>query len=289
MLRYLFAAILCSITTSAAAAEGIFGFAPPDGTRFVRTLTRTGRIEFGGMVRTETTVLKAAFVFRQVTSGYRLVMTPLSFRYVVNDHDVESPVWELIRKRKLQMHFNSVGKLTEMQGFEEVDEELARRRVDFSADSPAMYLDRFPIGEEERANWNERILLWMSQPSRPGTHLEFDSSERGFTRERVRSHTTMQVVRTKKCGTRRCVVTHYTMVPDLTPMRQRANEHANVDLIDTTASEELEQTIEPDTMLPHYERLAWKSRIATAASEENSRSHEASLVVTSEFEYSGNR
>ncbi|MDQ3281541.1 MAG: hypothetical protein M3Q69_09020 [Acidobacteriota bacterium] len=237
------------------------------------------------MVRTESTVFVAQFDFAEIPSGYRLVMTPMSFQYLVNDRETASPVWELVRGHKLTMLFNAVGKLTETRGFEDVDTAIIADGVSFSADSPSMHLDRFPLGAEERANWDERILLWASQPCAVGTHLEFDSSERGFTGERVRSHTSMQVLRTRTCGTRQCVVTRYTMVPDLTAVRQRVNDVTNVDVIDATASETLEQVIESHTMLPHYERLAWKMATAQAAADEENRLREASLVVVSEFKY----
>jgi hypothetical protein len=279
-----FAALLAA---SSLTASDTFEFKPANGTRFVRTLTRTGRIEFGGMVRTEATVFVAEFKFTEIASGYRLVMTPVSFRYLVNDHETESPVWALINGRRMTMLFNAVGKLTEARGYEDVDEALDADRVNFSPSSPSMHLDHLPIAREERQNWDGRILLWLSQPSRVGTHLQFDSSERGFTGERVRSHTSMKVLRAQKCGTKQCVATVYTMVPDLTPSRQLANETGNVDLLDLSASEMLEQVIEPGTMMPHYQKLTWKMATAIAAAEEEARSHEATLTAVSEFIYRG--
>jgi hypothetical protein len=282
-MRCFLAAAVVLLAANLAVADDVFHFAPRDNTRFVRTLTRTARAEEEGVVRTETTVLKTRFVFRPTRSGYRLVMTPLSFRYVVNDREVPSPVWDLIRGKELRMNFNAVGKMTDMTGYDDVDYVLAKQRVRLSSKGPSFHLDRIPIGEEERTNWNERILLWLDQPSRAGTKLEFDSGERGFTGERVKSHTTMHVLRKKKCGTYQCVVTHYTMVPDLSQLAGRANEDANVDVIDAGASEDLEQLIEPETMLPHREKLTWKAHATTAAREDPTR--ELSFVITSEFEY----
>ena len=287
MWRRFVAVAVVLLAANLAVADDVFRFAPRDNTRFIRTLTRTARGEAEGVVRTETTVLKTRFVFRQIRSGYLLVMTPLSFRYIVNDRDVPSPVWELIRGKELRMNFNAVGKLTDMTGYDDVDYVLAKQRVRLATGSPSFHLDRVPIGEEERTNWNERILLWLDQPSRPGTKLEFDSGERSFTGERVKSHTTMHVLRKKKCGAYQCVVTHYTMVPDLSAFKDRANENANIDLIDARASEDLEQLIEPETMLPHHERLVWKANTTTAAAEDPTR--ELSFVTTSEFEYETRR
>ena len=256
-------AIVILLTARFAVADDVFHFAPRDNARFTRTLTRSVRAEGNGVVRGETTILKSNFVFRSTRSGYQLVMTAVSFRYLVNDREVLTPVSEMVRGRQLRMNFNAVGKLTDMSGYDDIDTALELQRVRFTANSPSFHLDRLPFGEQERTAWNERILLWLDQPSRIGTKLQFDSAERGFTGERVKSHTTMQVLRKKKCGTHQCVMTHYTMVPDLSMLANRANDAANVDLIDAGASEELEQLIEPETMLPHYEKLMWKAHAAS--------------------------
>jgi len=285
VLRHLLAAALfCLANFPATASEGVFTFQPPDRTRFVRTLTRTARLEREGVVRTEVTIYKARFTFHETPSGYSVEITPLSFRYVVNDDDVDSPVWDLIRDRKFLLKLNSVGNLNEMSGFDEVDAALSRQRVAFAARSPSIHLDHLPLGGGRRRNRNEGLMLWHEQRSAPGTKLELDRRERGFTGERVRSHTSMQVVRAEKCGTRRCVVTRYTMTPDLAESARRANENRNVDLIDARASEELEQTIEPSTMLPHYEKLTWKARFDSADADDTGR-WRASLVAVSEFTY----
>jgi hypothetical protein len=285
--RSLLVAVVILFTAAAAEADDVFRFAPRDNTRFTRTLTRSVRSEATGVVRSETTILKSKFVFRAVRSGYQLVMTAVSFRYLVNDREVLTPVSEMVRGRQLRMNFNAVGKLTDISGYDDIDTALELQRVRFTANSPSFHLDRLPFGEQERTAWNERILLWLDQPSRTGTKLQFDSAERGFTGERVKSHTMMQVLRKKKCGAQQCVMTHYTMVPDLSMLANRANENANVDLIDAGASEELEQLIEPETMLPHYEKLTWRAHTTTASAEDAIR--EMSFVATSEFEYDAPR
>ena len=276
--------VLFLVAAAAAADDAIFRFAPDDGVRFVRTLTRTARIEVGGMVRTETTILRARFRFRRTSSGFLLTMTPLSFRYVVNDRDTDTTVWNLIRGHDLRLRFNEVGNLSEIRGYESIDEELEKEHPDFSGPEANMHLDRLPIGAAEQETWTRQIFLWLSQPSVPGTKLEYDSKERGFTGALVRSHTKMQVLRAKACGAARCVSTIYSMVPDLDATRQRVNDHRNDDLIDATASETLEQTIEPATMLPHYQRLTWKANLATMT-EAGKLSQDGSMTATSEFTY----
>lgn len=240
------------------------------------------------MMRTETTVFRARFVFRDIPSGFRLTMTPLSFRYLVNDRVVSSPVWDLIRGKNLVLEFNVVGKLTESRGYDQIDKELAKSVPVASAAAASLHLDRQPIGEEERESWDRRILLWLNQPAAPGTKVEFDSMERGFTGERVPSHTTMKVLRAQACGSRRCVKTSYTMVPDLDAVRRHANETVNHDFIDLSASEQLEQIIEPTTMLPHYQRLTWKSNVSSMTPD-GELSRGASLVAVSEFVYGKQR
>ena len=270
------------LLTQALTAGEVFRFAPRDGSRFIRTLRRTFRVETDGVVRTESTILEASFAFRQIASGYRLVMAPRSFRYIVNDHDVPSPVWGLIRGRDLRMEFNVVGRLTNMSGYDDIDELLTAQRRALSETNPSFHLDRIAIGEEERRNWNERILLWLSQPADPGTKVEFDSRERSFTGEPVKSHTRMHVVRKKNCDGRDCVITRYSMVPDVGGTIKRANEYANIDTIDATASEALEQLIEPATMMPHYEKLTWQMSAKSAGAEEG---RGISLVTLSTFTY----
>jgi hypothetical protein len=104
------------LTFNVLAGQDSFRFAPTDGTTFVRTLTRTARIEVGGMMRIEKTIFRARFTFHEVSSGFRLTMRPLSFVYIVNDRETPSPVWELIRGHELNMYFNVVGKLTDVSG-----------------------------------------------------------------------------------------------------------------------------------------------------------------------------
>jgi hypothetical protein len=74
------------------------------------------------------------------------------------------------------------------------------------------------------------------------------------------------------------------MVPDLDAARRRVNETANNDLIDATASERLEQIIDPATMLPHYERLTWRSSFSSTTAD-GKLSEDASLIAVSEFLY----
>ncbi len=113
--------------------------------------------------------------------------------------------------------------------------------------------------------------------------MEFDSSERSFTGEPVKSHTTMDILQRKRCDEHDCVVTHYTMVPDLEEVLKRSNARSNVDLIDARASEDLEQTIEPATMMPHYEKLTWQMNARAADGGEEVRA--VSIVTTSDFHY----
>lgn len=287
-LRVLSLAIVLVVSHPLLAADAIFRFGPPDGVRFVRTLTRTARLESHGMMRMETTEFRARFTVREASPGFVMTMTPLSFRYLVNDREIASPVWESIRGHDLRLLFNVAGKLVEVRGYDAIDEQLKAKADDQSGLEPSIHLDRHSIGEEERIHWNERTLLWLNQPATPGTKLEFDSVERSFTGERVKSHTVMKVVRSKPCGATTCVVTTYKMVPDLDAVRQRVNETANSDFIDATASEELEQVIEPATMLPHYERLTWRSNVASETPD-GKLSQEVSLTAVSEFVFEPKR
>jgi hypothetical protein len=284
MLRYLAAAFLCLLVFSATGDDDVFHFAPPDGTRFVRTVTRTARMEIRGMMRIEQTVFRARFAFRQTPSGFTLTMTPLSFKYLVNDQEVASPVWDLIREHPLRIRFNVVGKVTTVEGYDDVDAQLEKKSVDSPVTDVAFHLDRLPLAYDEREAWEYRLLLWLDQQSKPGTKLEYDSSERGFTGERVKSHTTMSVARTNRCGARHCVETHYTMIPNLDDLRRKFNDHANNDILDASASEYLEQVLETATMLPHFESLTWKSNFSSVTEDGTVVQH-ASLSSVSEFVY----
>ncbi|HJQ40595.1 MAG TPA: hypothetical protein VKB93_25910 [Thermoanaerobaculia bacterium] len=261
-----------------------FRFAPADETRFVRTQTRSGRVEAEGVMRTETTIFKARFVFRRIPSGFELTMTPLSFRYLVNDRDVETPVWGWIEGHTLRMKFNSVGKLTETRGYDEIDQRIMDSRQPFSQLKPNFQLDRYRIGQAERQGWDGHTMLWIDQKAAPGSEISFDSRERSFIGELVKSHTEMKILRAKPCGAARCVSTVYKMVPDLEEAMRRANESRNDDLIGATGSETIEQLIEPDTMLVHYERVTWQSHVDALTSEGTDARH-TSLTITSEFEY----
>ena len=266
------------------AAQVVFRFAPGDGVRFVRTLTRTARVEIGGMMRTETTIFTGSFVFHRVNSGLALTMTPLSFRYLVNDRDRESPVWHLIEGHQLHLMFNVVGKLTEVRGYETVDQQLGKGVPEFSGPEPTLHFDRYPIGAAEREGWDRRTQLWMDQSAKPGTVIAFDSAERGFTGDRLKTHTEMRVLDAKPCGPARCVSTVYKMVPDLRDAMRHANEHQNNDFIDAAASKTIEQIIEPATMLLHYERLVWQADLRSLTTEGN-LSRNSSLTIVSEFTY----
>lgn len=267
------------------ADERAFRFDPPDGTRFVRTLTRTARLEINGMARIETTIFRARFVYRRVKSGFTLTMTPISFRYVVNERDVPSPVWDLIKGHDLRMNFNVVGKLTEVHGYDDLDGDITKDRAALSAAQDiSAHLDRFPIGEGERVAWDLQLLLWLDQSAVPGKTLSFDSKEPGFTGEYVNAHAEMKVLRIQPCGAARCASTIYTMKPDVQALRQHINAQRNDDLMDITASETLEQLIEPETMLPHFERLTWQSGSEEWTAEGKS-TRDVSLTAVSEFEY----
>ena len=265
------------------ADDRYFHFAPPDGTRFVRTQTRASRFEVGGVMRTETTIFRARFAFRRIPSGFQLTMTPLSYRYLVNDRDVETPVWSWIEGHVLRMNFNRVGKLTEIRGYDEIDQRILESH-DASIRKPSFQLDRYRIGAAEREAWDEHTMLWIDQKATPGSAITFDSRERSFIGEIVKSHTEMKVVRAKACGAARCVSTVYKMVPDLEDAMRRANEYRNDDLIGATGSQTIEQLIEPNTMLLHHERVTWQSQL-DAVTSEGKDSRYTSLTITSEFEY----
>lgn len=268
----------------AVAAERLFRFAPRTGVRYVRTLTHHARMEVGGVMRTETTILRAKFVFRSIPSGFELTMTPLSFRYLVNDREEKSPVWELISGHPLRMKFNVVGKLTTIRGYEEIDQQLTQRRREANGPAAAFHLDLYPIGEEEKVAWDTRTMLWIDQPAAPGSSLAFDSTERSFAGQPVKSHTEMKVLRTKPCGVARCVSTVYKMVPDLEELMRHVNEHVNDDFIGASATRTIEQTIEPATMLLHYERVTWSSTLESLTAE-GKQARYASMIITSEFAY----
>ena len=76
------------------------------------------------MVRTETTVFRARFTVRETSPGFVITMTPLSFRYLVNDRETPSPVWESIRGHDLRLMFNVAGKLVEVRGYDTIDKQL---------------------------------------------------------------------------------------------------------------------------------------------------------------------
>jgi hypothetical protein len=275
--------LLLSVARTALGADDHFQFALPDGARFVRTTTRTARFEVAGMMRIEKTVFRARFVVREKNPGYVVTMTPLSFQYSVNGEETASPAWEMIRGHDLQLRFNLAGKVLDARGYEDIDKELEKGR-EFSPTEMSIHLDRFPIGTIEQDAWSEFTLLWLNQRAAPGTKLEYDSMERSFTGDRVPSHTVMEVVRAKPCGAARCVVTTYKMVPDLSIVRVHANAQRNDDFIDSSASEEVEQLVEPATMLPHYERVVWKGT-TTSATPEGKLSEAATLTTVSEYAY----
>ena len=284
MRRTLLALVLFLAAAGAAADERYFRFEPPDGTRFVRTLTRTARFDAEGMMRVERTVFRARFVFRKTVSGYTLTMTPLSFRYEVNEREVATRVWDRIRGHDLTLKFNEVGKVIEAKGYDAIDQDIVDHGPPISDRDFSAHLDRSPIGEDERENWDRHLLFWLNQTAVPGKPLSFDSKEPGYTGELVNAHAEMKVLRLERCGAARCAATVYTMRPDADALSRQLTREYNAGFLGTSASEKLEQLIEPATMLPHFERLTWQSSIE-ACLPDGQLTRESSLPAVSEFEY----